>query len=202
MPNAAAPVVRNYPSASAPAASAPATEAPVEDGPRASAYPAKDITDLNRVCDESVYYPELPKRAGKAPHPVVLLVDDGVGFGGRIQDNGYHSSLGYSKSLDRTWTPADPKNVQLVACLDRVSAGSKIRNCTFDDPDPVTASLVRAGWRLRVYEAATGRKLLDRKLSGDDHACPFVVLVGPDKKIYASVSDRVVIAALRDLVNR
>lgn len=171
-----------------------------QQGPRASAYPAEEIRDLNRVCDEDIYYPESPKRAGKAPHPVVLLVDDGSGL--RYQDGTYYFSQGISTRVEQTWAAEDPREVQMVACLDRVSAGSKIRTCRYDDPKPDTATLVRAQWRLRVYEVATRRKLLEKAMPGDDQACPFIVMVRADKKIYATVSDRAVVAALRNLVNR
>jgi hypothetical protein len=90
----------------------------------------------------------------------------------------------------------------MVACLDRVSTGGTIRRCTYDDPKPDTVTLVQAKWRLRVHEVATGRKLLEKALSGDDRACPFVALVGADKKIYSTVSDKTVLANLRNLVNR
>ncbi|WP_319459413.1 hypothetical protein [Micromonospora sp. RTP1Z1] len=66
----------------------------------------------------------------------------------------------------------------------------------------MTLTLLRAGWRLRVYEVATGRKLLDKAMTGDDQKCPYVVLAGPDKKIYAEVSNQAVLAALRKLVTR
>jgi hypothetical protein len=170
------------------------------DGLEPSAYSAKDINDLNRVCDENVYYPTSPKRAGKAPHPVVLLVNDGSGI--RFQDSTYYFSEGLSKSVDRVWGSDDAKNVQMVACLDRVSTGTKIRTCKYDNPKPDTLTLFRAGWRLRVYEVATGRVLLDRRILGDDRSCPYVALYGLDKKIYTTVSDRVAVAMLRDLVKK
>ncbi|MFF5055315.1 hypothetical protein ACFY1S_19245 [Micromonospora sp. NPDC000663] len=183
-----------------PTASAAPTEEPVVQGPQASAYPAEKIEDLNRVCDEDIYYPELPKRAGKAPHPVVLLLSDTPGL--RYKDDGYYYDLGLSKKVEQTWASEDPRTVQMVACLDRISAGSTIRTCKFDDPKPQTLTLVRTSWRLRVYEAATGRKLLEKTMPGDDQKCPYVVMVGADKKIYAEVSDRAAIAALRNLVTR
>ncbi|GAA2194725.1 hypothetical protein GCM10009848_59720 [Micromonospora lupini] len=175
-------------------------EEPVVQGPQASAYPAEKIEDLNRVCDEDVYYPELPKRAGKAPHPVVLLLSDTPGL--RRKNDTYYYDLGLSKKVEQTWSSEDPKVVQIVACLDRVSSGSTIRTCKFDDPKPQSLPLVRTSWRLRVYETATGRKLLEKKMTGDDQKCPYVVLVGADKKIYAEVSDRAAIAALRNLVTK
>lgn len=198
-PETTAPVRPRSSGGGGPTASIPAEE-PVVQGPQASAYPAEKIEDLNRVCDEDIYYPELPKRAGKAPHPVVLLLSDTPGL--RYKDDGYYYDLGLSKKVEQTWASEDPRSVQMVACLDRVSAGSTIRTCKFDDPKPQTLTLVRTSWRLRVYEAATGRKLLEKTMPGDDQKCPYVVMVGADKKIYAEVSDRAAIAALRNLVTK
>ncbi|MFC3500646.1 hypothetical protein ACFOOK_06650 [Micromonospora krabiensis] len=169
-------------------------------GPEASAYGPTEVRDLNRMCDDNVYYPQSPKRAGKAPHPVVVLVDDGSGL--RHQDSGYYYSEGLSDRVERTWAAQEPGKVQMVACLDRVSAGSTIRQCRFDDPKPDTLPLVRAGWRLRVYEVATGRTLLDKAMPGDDRACPYVVMLFGERKIYAEVSDKALLAALRKLVTK
>ncbi|MEV4617298.1 hypothetical protein AB0J74_01115 [Asanoa sp. NPDC049573] len=183
-----------------PIAEPSAGEEPVEDGPQASAYPATKRGDLERVCDEDVYYPQSPKRAGKAPHPVVLLVSDTPGL--RTQDEGYYYDEGLSNQDKQTWAAPDPRKVQLVACLDQAGKGTKIRSCKFDDPNPDTLALHRSTWRLRVFEAATRRQLLDKRMSGDDQTCPFVTLYGPDKKIYAKVSNRVILDTLRPLVTR
>ncbi|WP_406041040.1 hypothetical protein OG799_33275 [Micromonospora sp. NBC_00898] len=185
-----------------PSAGATPTESaePVQQGPYASEYPASKSSDLDRVCDDNVYYPQSPKRAGKAPHPVVLLMEGGSGI--RFQNGTYYYDEGLSKRAEQTWAAEDASKVQMVACLDRVSTGATIRRCRFDEPKPLTLTLLRAGWRLRVYEVATGRKLLDKAMTGDDQKCPYVVLAGPDKKIYAEVSNQAVLAALRKLVTR
>jgi hypothetical protein len=175
-------------------------EEPVQEGPEASSYPAEKIYDFNRVCDENVYYPEQPKRAGKAPHPVVLLVSDGDGV--RSSNGTYYFDEGLSDSVKNTWAPESPAKVQMVACLDREKEGAKIRTCKYDDPKGLSISLMKASWRLRVYEAATGKKLLDKAMNGDDKACPYFVLYGPDKKIYAQVSDRAAVNALKGLVKK
>lgn len=59
--------------ASAPTASPSPTAEPEVEGPQASTYAAVDGKDLEKVCDREIYFPRSPKRAGKAPHPVVLL---------------------------------------------------------------------------------------------------------------------------------
>ncbi|MFI7577844.1 hypothetical protein [Micromonospora sp. NPDC049497] len=186
---------------STPSPGAPESAEPVPLGPRPSDFPAAEISDLSNVCDGILFYPQSPKRTGKAPHPVVLLIGDGPGDH-RRQDNGYYYDEGLSKRVEQTWASEDPKDVQMVACLDRVSTGATIRRCTYDDPKPETLTLLKASYRLRVYEVATGRKLLDKAMGGDDQACPYVVLFGPDKKIYAEVRHRSLLAALRNLVKR
>lgn len=194
------------PTASAPAAggkptpSAPSAVDDVPQGPVASEYPATDIADLDRVCDENVYYPQSPKRAGKAPHPVVLLVAERPGM--RIQNSSYYYPQGMSTRVEQTWAAQHPGKVQMVACLDKVGSGSKIRSCKYDDPKPESVNLVRAKWRLRVYEVATGRMLRDKAMAGDNQSCPSLVLIYEDRTIYAEVSDKAVLANLRSLVTK
>ncbi|MEV6348243.1 hypothetical protein [Actinoplanes sp. NPDC051851] len=172
----------------------------VDEGPQASQYPADSVYDLNRVCQEDVYYAELPKRTGKAPHPVRLFYDAGDDLW--VPDGGFWYDEGISDANERVWGSDDVAEVQMIGCLERVSTGTKIRNCEYDDPEPETVQLYRAGWRLRVIEAATGKVLLTKSLKGDEQTCPYVVSVGEDKKIYASVSDRAKLSALRPLVKK
>ncbi|MFI7608990.1 hypothetical protein ACIBTV_28280 [Micromonospora sp. NPDC049366] len=192
------PDLADRPSASPAADPGPSLSAQPVLGPEASAYGPTEVQDLNRMCDDNIYYPQSPQRAGKAPHPVVVLVDDGSGL--RHQDSGYYYPEGLSDRVERTWAAQEPSKVQMVACLDRVSAGTTIRQCAFDDPRPDKLPLVRAGWRLRVYEVATGRTLLDKAMPGDDRSCPYVVMLFGERKIYAKVSDKALLAALRKLV--
>jgi hypothetical protein len=170
------------------------------NGPFASAFAATEIRDLNRVCDDKIYYPQSPARSGAAPHPLVLLVSTTPGL--RSQDGTFYFSEGLSDSVEQKWAADSPAKVQLVACMDKVSAGAKIRDCKYDDPKPDTLALMQATWRLRVFEVATGRVLLDKSMAGDDRACPTVTLVGADKQIYAKVSDKATVALLRDFVNK
>ncbi|WP_319459414.1 hypothetical protein [Micromonospora sp. RTP1Z1] len=100
---------------------------PVQQGPYASEYPASKSSDLDRVCDDNVYYPQSPKRAGGAPHPVVLLMEGSSG--NRIQNGTYYYDEGLSKRAEQTWAAEDASKVQMVACLDRVSTGATIRRC-------------------------------------------------------------------------
>jgi hypothetical protein len=176
--------------------------APDSTGPKAAVSPAKDIYDLNQVCDDNTFFPAAPKRAGKAPHPVALLIKDGPDSTRWQNSVFYLRDEGTSDADAAAWGPDSPAKVQLAACLDRATAGSKIRTCKYDKPKPDTVALHRAGWRLRVYEVATHRLLLDKKLNGDETTCPYSVLVGDDKKIYAQVSDHTAVTSLRNLVKK
>ncbi|WBC04842.1 hypothetical protein [Micromonospora sp. WMMA1976] len=198
---AAPPVAPWRSSGTTPTPGATASVEPSTRGPQPSDFPAAQISDLNDVCDGVLYYPQSPKRTGAAPHPVALLVGTDMGTG-RRHDRVYYYDEGLSKRVERTWASEDPKAVQIVACLDRTGTGATIRKCRYDDPKPDTLTLLKATYRLRVYEVATGRRLLDKTLGGDDQQCPFVVLYGPDKKIYAEVSHRSLLSALRNLVKR
>ncbi|MEW2443842.1 hypothetical protein [Micromonospora marina] len=185
-----------------PTPGATASAEPSTRGPQPSDFPAAQISDLNDVCDGVRYFPQSPKRTGAAPHPVALLIGTDLGAGSRRHDRVYYYDEGLSKQVERTWASEDPKTVQMVACLDRTSTGATIRKCRYDDPEPDTLTLLKATYRLRVYEVATGRRLLDKTMGGDDQQCPYVVLYGSDKKIYAEVSHRSLLSALRNLVKR
>ncbi len=179
-----------------------ATPAPESTDPQPAASPLKDMYDLNAVCDDNAFFPDAPKRAGKGPHPVALLIKDGEGEVRWNNGTYYMEDIGTSKTDENTWGPRSPEKVQMAACLDRTTVGSKVRSCKYDDPSPETVALYRASWRLRVFEVATHRQLLDKKLAGNASSCPFSVLVGPDRKIYAEVSDRTVVNALKSLVTK
>jgi hypothetical protein len=176
--------------------------APESTGPQPAASPAKDIYDLNAVCDDNAFFPDAPKHAGKAPHPVALLIKDGESAVRWNNRTYYLDDIGTGKAAENTWGPNSPAKVQLAACLDRTSAGSKLRTCKYDEPEPDTLTLYRASWRLRVFEVATRKQLLDKKLASNETACPFSVLVGPDKKIYAEVSDHTLVSTLKSLVTK
>ncbi|MEU7173663.1 hypothetical protein ABZ949_19480 [Micromonospora tulbaghiae] len=199
---AAPPVAPWRSSGATPTPGATVSAEPSARGPQPSDFPAAQISDLNDVCDGVLYFPQSPKRTGAAPHPVALLVGTDLGAGNRRHDQVYYYDEGLSKRVERTWASEDPKVVQMVACLDRTSTGATIRKCRYDDPEPDTLTLLKATYRLRVYEVATGRRLLDKTMGGDDQQCPYVVLYGQDKKIYAEVSHRSLLGALRNLVKR
>jgi hypothetical protein len=98
--------------------------------------------------------------------------------------------------------PTDPKKSQLMGCVDLERAGGRLKKCTFDDPKPETIAMKQAFYRVRLYEVATGKKLLDKKVTGEDEDCPPLVFLVGDKNIYSEVGDRQLYELFRPYVMR
>ncbi|HEY0001027.1 MAG TPA: hypothetical protein VGB74_11275, partial [Actinoplanes sp.] len=94
----------------------------------------------------------------------------------------------------------NPAKSQLMACVDLTTVGGQVKKCKYTDPDPDTVSLRRANYQLRLFEVATGRKLVDKKLAGENEECPMFVMVGADKTIYTLPTDRQLYELLRPYV--
>jgi hypothetical protein len=167
-------------------------------GRRASTYPVREDDDLARVCD-GWYYPQSPKFAGKAPHQISVGVVDGVVLPSRHMLSSV-SVPDLDESIWRAWMPENPARSQLVACVDLVRSAEKLKRCTYDDPSPETADLKKAFYRLRLYETATGRKLLDKQVTGEDEKCPSIVFLVGGESLYSEVSDRQLYEAFRSYV--
>jgi hypothetical protein len=168
---------------------------------KASTYPVREESDLDRVCEEGIYYPQSPKNSGKAPHPVKVLVKEKISYGTYTSKGLYDIPNRFSSSTEKAWDPKAPAKVQLVACVDFVSSGKKVRNCSFDDPKYKKVALYRATYRLTLYEVATGRKLLTKSMAGDG-VCPTFTLIGEDMKIYTDIGDRQLYEVLRKHVEK
>jgi hypothetical protein len=172
-------------------------------GPQASPDGVKDINDLDNVCDQQMYFPKSPKYQGKAPHPIAIMLKDRKDMDSRIPASVY--DVGYSSAKSRTdaWNVYfHPTKVQLTACVDLVSSGAKVRTCKFDDPKPDSLPLKVGTYQLTLFETATRKQLLTKKMTGDDRSCPTVVLLGSDRTIYTSISDRAYVAALKKFVEK
>jgi hypothetical protein len=194
-----------YPFPSFPTAG-PSTSADSDDedgtvtGPQASSYPVRQDDDLERVCD-GWYYPQSPKLASGL-NPVSIFTSDRQGYSGRYHESIYDIPYGLSKSVQDAYDPKSAAKVRLVACVDQTSTGKTVRNCKFDDPKPDKATLKQAYYRFSLYEVATGRKLADKKVYGEDDKCPYLALVGADHTIYSKVGDRQLYELLRKYVQK
>ncbi len=167
---------------------------PIPAGPVAQGVPPETVYEMDEICRGETYWPMLPKRTGKAPHPVLVYGDTGDGT--RLPYTMFDTWFLRSKEKETAWSyDKPPTTIQLVACVDRVSVGSRVRNCG-------AGVLHRATYRLHVYETATGKKLLDTKLQAKDTSCPNVVRLPDDKKVYMAPSEAALVAALRKFVEK
>ena len=186
------------PSAAASVPAAASAPAPAPPGPRPADRPVRDDRDLAQVCG-GWYFPAAPPYTGKAPHPVSISVR------ARLDDQARTSRIlntvayGGSVAKRQAWAPA-PAKAQVVACLDLVGGGPKLRDCKSDDAKPVTLPLLAGEYRLALIEVATGRRLVEAKLTGSTRGCPLVTVYGADRNLYSEVDDRQLHAALRKRV--
>jgi hypothetical protein len=158
-------------------------------GPKASSYPVREHDDLSRVCDEW-YYPQSPKFAGKGPHQIAVGVIDRKDFPSRIVKSSVDVPYSLNEKAWRAWMPSDAAKTQLMVCVDLLTTGKQVRKCTFEDPKDEQIPMIRATYQVRLFEVSTGRKLVDKKVTGNDDKCPSMVLMGSDRTIYTAVDDR------------
>jgi hypothetical protein len=154
--------------------------------------------DLARVCD-GWYYPQSPKFAGKGPHQIAMGVVDSVLLPSR-HIRAAVTVPDLRESIWRAWIPEKAAKTQLVACVDLTRSGSRLKSCKYDDPKPETIGMTQAFYRLRLYEAATGRKLLDRPVTGEDEKCPSAVFLAQGEGLYSEVDDRQLYELLKGFV--
>ncbi len=175
----------------------PSEEPSGAGGPRPSTYPVREDDDLARVCD-GWYYPQSPKFAGPAPHQISVGVVSTVAARNRFMKSSV-AVPELKESIWRAWLPEHPAKSQLVGCVDLIRTGGKLKSCKFDDP-PDTVPMKQAFYRVRLYETATGRKLLDRQLTGEDEDCPSIVFLIGEHTIYSEVGDRQLYEQFRSYV--
>ncbi|GAA3944132.1 hypothetical protein [Actinoplanes auranticolor] len=168
---------------------APGTEAETVTGPRASTYPVRTADDLKRIC-EQWYYPKSPKVKSSGTQPVSIFGEESKDFDTKHEVTLFDIPDWYTAPKQKAWDPSSPGKVRLVACVDLVQTGKKIKNCKFDDPKGLRIPMREAKYRLALYEVATGRKVLEKTLTGEDEECPFMVLLGADRNVYSQVGDR------------
>lgn len=181
-------------------ASGPSTGVGGSVGPRASTYPVREANDLARVCDHW-YYPQSPKYSGKAPHPISVGTVDSLDFTTRYMSAYIDIPYQLGATIQQAWAPSKPAKSQLMACVDLASTGNKVvKNCRFDDPKPAKLPMKTAVYRLSLYEVATGRKLLAKRVTGEDESCPSIVMLGGDRSVYSKVGDRQLYELLRNYV--
>ncbi|WIM94615.1 hypothetical protein ACTOB_006655 [Actinoplanes oblitus] len=193
------PSISDVPTGDLVAPPAPATSASpaASVAPRAATRPVRTATDLDQVCG-STYFPAAPKFRGKAPHPMVISVRDRLDLSQRSTRTLNRFAYG-SKLAQRTWAPPAAK-AQLVACLDLIGGGAKLKDCAGDGRTKLPLKVGR--YRLSLYEVATRRKVAEVTLAGAEKDCPWVVMTGSDPTLYTTVNDNQLYRALRPKVTR
>jgi len=175
----------------------------VPAGSKASSYRVRKNDDLKRLCDRW-YYPKSPKYAAAvAPHPIAISVRDRKDLDFRSAETSL-SDIPYDAepALRDAWQPKDPAKVQLVACVDLVTIGAKVKSCRIDKPKPSSIPMKEGRYRLSLYEVATRRKIFETRLTGEDESCPFFILIGSDRAVYSGLEDNQLIEALRRYVEQ
>ncbi|GAA0459901.1 hypothetical protein Aca07nite_41800 [Actinoplanes capillaceus] len=173
--------------------------APIPPGPVAQGVPPETVFGMDEICRGETYWPMLPKRTGKAPHPTLVYGD--TGDQGRLPYTMFNTWFLKSKDKETAWSyDKPPTTIQLVACVDRVATGAKVRTCIDPERFEGTGVLHRATYRVHLYETATGKKLLDKKMEAKDTSCPQVSRLEPDKKLYMEISEPALVATLGKFV--
>jgi hypothetical protein len=185
----------------------PATAAPhrpigvtgkVPAGSKSSSIKLHEIRDLERVCDKW-YYRKSPKYATSvSPHPIVISTRDRKDLDFRSTTGIFSSDYDKPARIRDAWEPKSAASVQLVACVDLVTIGSKVKSCKIDKPKPSSIVMKEGTYRLSLYEVATRRKLFETKLVGEQETCPLLILIGRDRAVYTGVED----AQLEDVLHR
>lgn len=157
------------------------------------------LADFDRVCTTQVGYPGASRHADTpAPHPVALFEEH--------RDDG--DFLETSRDLPAGWGVEQDTDfednselaaVQLVACLEQLTATPNGTQCEFDsEGTPRTLELVDGTFELRVYAATTGEQLAAVPLEASGTECPmFVSMREGDTTHFNRVPDEDIINALK-----
>ncbi|MEV6965539.1 hypothetical protein AB0M47_10510 [Hamadaea sp. NPDC051192] len=166
-------------------------------------FPVTTKEDLDGVC-RGWYYPQSPALTSPAPHPVMVTVLDEFFDDYRYQPGSVDVPAGTAKSLRDAWQPADLTKTQIVACVDLAAAGKSLGTCKFTKPKPTTVAFAEGVYKVTAYEVATGRKLLDVRVTGAGKDCPILTFVPAEGEIvlHSSITDRQLYNQLHALVER
>ncbi|AGZ46617.1 hypothetical protein [Actinoplanes friuliensis] len=197
----AGPSASSVPTSAAPARPVGVT-GKVPAGSKASSLKVRKSEDLERVCDRW-YYPKSPKyTTAVAPHPIVVSVRDRKDLDFRTTKSYLGIPYDAPEAIKAAWEGKNPAKVQLVACVDLVTIGSKVKSCKIDKPKKSSIPMKEGTYRLSLYEAATRRKIFETKLVGEDETCPIFIIIGNDRSVYSGLEDRQLVDALQRYVEQ
>ncbi|WP_127501780.1 hypothetical protein [Actinoplanes solisilvae] len=154
----------------------------VNAAPKPSTTPVRNGDDLGKVC-AGWYFPGAPRYAGKAPHQISIGVRDQAQEPAHRVKAALDVPYTLKEKTRAAWMPSNPAKSQLMACVTLSGVGSAVKTC------PPKLTLKRGTYALTVIEVATGRKLVQRQVTGDVVRCPNAVPLGTGDTIATTVSD-------------
>jgi hypothetical protein len=114
------------------------------------------------------FFPDAAPYAPKGKRSIVIFVrSDG--------EHQFNSALLQPGNVPSHWmVPSEQyRQVQLIACAEQTDTGDRVKTCHFDEPEPITAELRSADYRVIVYEARTGKEVGRAEIAdGGQAVCP------------------------------
>ena len=137
--------------------------------PGPSDPPPRKMADFRELCEPPRrYFPTAAAHTGGGPHPMRVFQR----ANGTVQTKLVDADL--RQPVPEQWRPRDPRQVQLVACLDEPADGPVVGECRFTAR---TIPLHRGLYQVTVYEARTGVRVAEAELTGStEQRCPSVTL--------------------------
>jgi hypothetical protein len=178
---------------------------PPEAAPSAAPPPSVPATataaSTGDVCDGGAL--SAAKYQGTAPHPIAILVkgrtDDSTRISRPVDQPGYSTAKSRFDAWDVTTHPA---KAQLVACVDLAGSGSQVKICKLTDPTTESLPLLVGSYQVTLFEAATHKQLLTKRVAGDQRDCPALALIDRDHHLYTTISDRVFVQLFKPYVEK
>jgi hypothetical protein len=114
------------------------------------------------------FFPDAAPYAAKGKRPVEIFVrSDG--------ESQFHSAFLQTGTVPPHWRLRTDqyRQVQLIACAEQTDTGDRVKTCQFDEPEPITAEMRSADYRVIVYEARTGNEVGRAEIAnGGQAVCP------------------------------
>jgi hypothetical protein len=141
---------------------------------RQEAHLPTDPYDLGFACSfPGIAYVTAAAYEGPAPHPVKLP---------------YPIAPSQLKDLPSAWRPDSVKEVQLIACADRLQGGDLHKDCKYGFTSPLVPMpasppfsifMSEGTYTVTLYELRTHRTVAQATLIGTDDECPSSIMLSP-----------------------
>jgi hypothetical protein len=140
--------------------------------PKASNAAVSQVSDLEDGCaGVRKYFPDNDAYTGSGPHPVGVFVTSD-------SDSLDIASMGADVPPQWDDTRLNPRQVQVIACLDAPGDGQYLTDCKFSSD---TLKLYQGKYDVTLYEAKTGEKIGSTEMLGSSEpSCPSLTLTKSD----------------------